>query len=103
MVEAELYIHAQPPTAKLGAGRNASVMAKFLRLTRETLRAWWARTKSFACFCQPVAKSIIGQVVAGQTLVPHDAGANTVRGRRGSLPTWTSLGARPIAALTELL
>ena len=39
-----------------------------------------------------------------------DAGApttplrlKTARGRRGSLPMWTSLGARPVAALTELL
>ena len=33
-----------------------------------------------------------------------DAGAfKIVRGRRGSLPMWTSLGAKPVAALTELL
>ena len=46
----------------------------------------------------------IGQVVAGQTLVPHDAGAvEIVRRRRGSLPMWTSLGGRPVVTLTELL
>ena len=39
MVEAELYTHAQPPTAKLGAGRSASARAEFRRLTRETVRA----------------------------------------------------------------
>ena len=37
----------------------------------------------------------IGQVVAGQTLVSHDAGAIENRqSRRGSLPMWTSFGAR---------
>ena len=46
-----------------------------------------------------------GQVVTGQTLMSHDTSAaeNRQGGSRGSLPMWTSLGARPVAALTELL
>ena len=52
MVEAELYTYAQPPVAKLGDERSESARAEFLRLTRETVRAWCARTMSFACFCR---------------------------------------------------
>ena len=45
-----------------------------------------------------------GQVVTGQTLVSHDTSAvETVRGSCGSMPMWTSLGTRPVAALMELL
>ena len=55
MVEAELHTHAQPPEAKLGAGRSASARAEFMRLARETVRAWRARTMSFARFCRSVA------------------------------------------------
>ena len=87
MVEAELYTYAQPPTAKLGAGRSASVKAEFLLLTRETVRAWCARTMSFACFFLSVGDHVaIRQVVADQTLVPHDAGA--VENRQ--VETWKS-------------
>ena len=87
MVEAELPTHAQPTTAKLGAGRSASVRAEFLRITRETMRAWCARTMSFVRFCLSVGGQIaISQVVVGQTLVPHDAGA--VENRQGE--TWES-------------
>ena len=44
------------------------------------------------------------EVVAGQALVASDLGAfKIVRGRRGSLPMWTSLGVKPVATLTELL
>ena len=57
MVEAELYTQAQPPVAKLGAGRSASARAELLRLTRETMRAWCARTVSFARFFRSVVKS----------------------------------------------
>ena len=46
----------------------------------------------------------IGQVVTGQTLASHDSSAvKTVRGNSGSLPMWTSLGPRPVAALTEFV
>ena len=46
----------------------------------------------------------MGQVVTGQTLVSHDASAVEKRKEtRGSLPIRTALGARPVAALTELL
>ena len=75
MVEAELYTHAQPPTAKLVAQRRASAMAEFLWLTRETVRAWCARTMPFARFYRSVAKFAIDQVVTGQTLVSHDINA----------------------------
>ena len=49
--------HAQPPVAKLGAGRSASARAEFMRLTRETVGAWCAQTMSFARFCRSAAKS----------------------------------------------
>ena len=43
------------------------------------------------------------QVVAGRPLVLHDAAAvETVTGRCGSLPIWTSLGVRSVVTLTEL-
>ena len=46
----------------------------------------------------------ICKVVTGLTLVSHDASAIENRlARGGGLPMWTSLGARPVAALTELL
>ena len=47
----------------------------------------------------------IREMVTGYTMVTHDASAveRTARGGRRSLPMWTSLGARPVAALTELL
>ena len=46
----------------------------------------------------------IGQVVTGQTLVFHDTSAVTTRQEsRGSRPMWTSVDARPVAELTELL
>ena len=46
----------------------------------------------------------VGEVIAGQTLMTGDPGAfKIVRGRRGSLPMWALLGAKPVAALTELL
>ena len=47
----------RPPVAKVGAGRSASARMEFLRLTRETVRAWCARTMPFARFCRSVAKS----------------------------------------------
>ena len=46
----------------------------------------------------------VGEVVVGQALVAGDPGAFENRERRrGSLPMWTSLGAKLVAALTELL
>ena len=39
----------------------------------------------------------VGEMLEGQALVAEDAGS------RGSLPMWTSLGAKPVTALTELL
>ena len=56
-LEAELSTNAHPPVATLGAGRNASARAEFLRLTRETARAWGARTMSFARVCLSMANS----------------------------------------------
>ena len=48
-------------------------------------------------------KVAVGEVIAGQVLATGDpASPKLVRGRRGSLPMWTSLGAKPVAALTEL-
>ena len=46
----------------------------------------------------------IGELITVEVLValPYDR-SKTVRGRRGRRPMWTSLGARPVAALTELL
>ena len=46
----------------------------------------------------------VGEVIAGQALVTATPlRSKIVRGRRGSLPMWTSLGAKPVASLTELL
>ena len=46
----------------------------------------------------------VGEVVASQALVAGDPGAfEIVRERRGSLPMWTSLRAKPVAALTVIL
>ena len=57
MVEAELYTHAQPPVTTFGAERCVSATTVFLRLTRETVRAWRARIMSLARFGRTVAKS----------------------------------------------
>ena len=47
---------------------------------------------------------VVGEVVVGQALVAGDPGAfEIVRGRRESLSMWTSLRAKPVAALTEWL
>ena len=49
-------------------------------------------------------QAAVGEMIAGKALVTEDAGAfKMVRERRGSLPMWTSLGAKSEAALTELL
>ena len=50
------------------------------------------------------SKVAVGELVAIEVLCipPYDR-SNTVRGRRGRRSIWTSLGARPVAALTELL
>ena len=46
----------------------------------------------------------VGEAVAGQALVARDpVRSKIVRGRRGSLPMWTSLGAKRVAVLTDLL
>ena len=46
----------------------------------------------------------VGEVVAGQVLVAGDrAFENREREARKPLPVWTSLGVKPVAALTELL
>ena len=49
-------------------------------------------------------KVAVGELVAIEVLMylPYDR-SKTVRGRRGRRPIWTLLGARPVAALTELL
>ena len=44
-----------------------------------------------------------GEMIAGQALVPEDAGAFKTREREArKLAMWTSLRAKPVAALTEL-
>ena len=46
----------------------------------------------------------VGEMIAGQFLVTEDPGAlKIVKGRRKRLPMWISLGAKPVATLTELL
>ena len=47
----------------------------------------------------------VGELVAGQALVAGGPGASEDREReaRKPLPMWTSLGANPVAALTEML
>ena len=104
MVEAELYFHAQPPEVELGAGRSASARAEFLHLTRETVRAWCARTMSFARISRSVASSQQVRRSRARIWCPTTpVRSKTVRGTRGSLAVWTSLGAIPVAGLIELL
>ena len=45
----------------------------------------------------------VGEVGAKLWWPATPARSKIERGRRGSRPTWTSLGAKPVAALTELL
>ena len=71
MVEAELYTHAQPPTANLDTGRSASTRAEFRRLTRETVFTDNV-VRVPLLVCSQVA---MGQVVVGQALVSHESGA----------------------------
>ena len=45
----------------------------------------------------------VGEVIAGQALVIGDPGTFENRERKARNPMWTSLGAKPVAALTESL
>ena len=49
------------------------------------------------------SKVTVGELVAIEVLMYTTVRSKTVRGRRGRRPIWTSLGARPVAALTDLL
>ena len=96
VVEAELYTHTQPLVAKLDAGRSESARAEFLRLTREMVRAWCARTMSFARFCRSVAKSQWARWSRARLWCPMTpVRSKTARGSRGSLPMLTSLAPDP--------
>ena len=100
----ELHTHAQQPTGKFGAGRSTSARAEFLRLTRETVRAWCAQAMSFARFRRSVAKSQYARWSRTRLWCPTTpVRSKIVRESHGSLPMCTSLGTRPVAALTELL
>ena len=67
-------------------------------------RAWYSRTISYVRFLAVGRQVAVGEAVAGQALVARDpVRSKIVRGRRGSLPMWTSLGAKRVAVLTDLL
>ena len=93
MLEAELYTHAQPPTANLGAGHSASARSKFWRSTGNGEGMVFANNivPALLPVCSQVA---MGQVVAGQTLVSRYSGAFENRQGETWKPTHVNLVGR---------
>ena len=96
MLQAELYIHAQPPTANLGAGPSASARAELGGNARNDEGMVFANNIARALL--PVCRQVVvGQVVAGQTPVSRDYVA--FENHQGG--TWTSANVNPIEHQTR--
>ena len=101
--EAKLYIQAKPLVTKLGAGPTASARAEFQRLTRETRHGVLGQCRSRAFAGRWPSRNRPGGTRARLWRRTTLVRSKTVKGSRGSMPMWTLLGTRPVAALTELL
>ena len=104
MVATVLYIGTQPLTASLGIGRSALDMAELRCSARETVTAWCSQMISYAHCWRSVTMSQYARWSRAQLWWPASPmRSKIVNGRRRRLPMWTPLGAKPVAALTELL